>query len=173
MKIAITGYSGSGKSTLAARLGEHFACDVLHLDSIHFTRNWNERTDEEMIADVKPFMEKGNWIIEGNYSSILYQQRMEDATQIIILDFNRFSCLWRAYKRYRTYRGTTRPDVADGCSEKFDWEFIRWILRDGRSEKAKNRYRTLMKTYPHKTVVLKNQDQLDRFLADKLKSSDR
>ncbi|MFQ7175689.1 MAG: DNA topology modulation protein FlaR, partial [Streptococcus salivarius] len=32
MKIAIIGYSGSGKSTLANFLGQHYNCEVLHLD---------------------------------------------------------------------------------------------------------------------------------------------
>ena len=36
LKIAIIGYSGSGKSTLANFLGQHYNCEVLHLDKIHF-----------------------------------------------------------------------------------------------------------------------------------------
>ncbi|MHC3835481.1 GTPase, partial [Streptococcus thermophilus] len=48
MKIAIIGYSGSGKSTLANFLGQHYNCEVLHLDKIHFTSNWQERTVDEM-----------------------------------------------------------------------------------------------------------------------------
>jgi hypothetical protein len=27
------------------------------------------------------------------------------------------------------YRGETRPDLAPGCPEKFDWPFIMWIWR--------------------------------------------
>ena len=164
MKIAIIGYSGAGKSTLAKKLSHYYDCDVLHLDSIHFAPHWVERSDEEMVSDIKSFIKKENWIIEGNYSRILYTQRMEDADQIIFLNFNRFSCWWRAYKRYRTYKGTTRPDMAEGCCEKFDWEFTRWIFRDGRSKKAKTRYKNTVKTYPQKMVILKNQYQLNRFL---------
>lgn len=164
MKIAIIGYSGAGKSTLAHKLGAFYHCEVLHLDSVHFASDWAERTDDEMITDVRRFLEKENWIIDGNYSSILYQQRMDEADQIVIMKFNRFYCLWRAYKRYQTYRGRVRPDMADGCYEKFDWEFIRWILWEGRSGKARKRYQTVAADYAHKTIVLKNQTQLDRFL---------
>lgn len=164
MKIAIIGYSGAGKSTLAHKLGSDYSCEVLHLDSIHFAPDWTERTDEKMTADVRRFMAKENWIIDGNYSSILYQQRMDEADQIIILDFNRFRCLRRAYKRYQTYQGKVRPDMANGCFEKFDWEFVRWILWEGRSEKVQKRYKNIAACYPHKTTVLKNQAQLDRFL---------
>ena len=164
MKIAIIGYSGAGKSTLAKKLSHYYDCEVLHLDRIHFAPNWVERSDEEMVSDVRSFMEKENWIIEGNYSRVLYEKRMEEADQIIFLNFNRFSCLWRAYKRYRTYKGATRPDMANGCNEKFDWEFVCWILRGGRSRKAKSRYKKVAEIYWKKIVILKNQRKLDLFV---------
>ena len=65
LKIAIIGYSGSGKSTLANFLGQHYNCEVLHLDKIHFTSNWQERTDNEMADDMSKFMLQHDWIIEG------------------------------------------------------------------------------------------------------------
>lgn len=164
MKISIVGYSGSGKSTLAKKLGTFYDCDVLHLDSVHFGANWVEKSDEEMIAQVKPFLEKDNWVIDGNYSRILYRERMEQADRILILKFNRFASLWRAYKRYRTYKGTTRSDMAPGCNEKFDLEFVCWILWNGRSKKARDRYQGIATAYPEKTVIIKNQRQLDRFV---------
>ena len=68
LKIAIIGYSGSGKSTLANFLGQHYNCEVLHLDKIHFTSNWQERTVDEMTDDISTFMLQRDWIIEGNYS---------------------------------------------------------------------------------------------------------
>ena len=166
MKIAIIGYSGAGKSTLARELGGYYRCDVLHLDSVHFAADWVERSEEEMAADVRAFMEKESWVIEGNYSGVLYQRRMEEADQIIFLNFNRLSCLRRVYRRYRVYQGKTRPDMAAGCNEKLDRAFVCWILRDGRSRKAKERYRNVLKTYQQKTIMLRNQRELDRFLKD-------
>ncbi len=164
MKIAIIGYSGAGKSTLARILGEHYGCDVLHLDSIHFASDWVERTDGEMIADVKPFLQKPGWVIDGNYSRVMYKERMEEADKIIFLCFNRFTCLYRAYKRYCTYSGRTRPDMASGCEEKFDAKFIGWILWGGRSRRARARYKGVIEAYPQKAVVIKNQRELDRFI---------
>ena len=57
LKIAIIGYSGSGKSTLANFLGQHYNCEVLHLDKIHFTSNWQERTVDEMTAKLDAAIE--------------------------------------------------------------------------------------------------------------------
>lgn len=169
MKIAVIGYSGSGKSTLASRLAEYFGCEKLHLDMIHFSSGWIERSDEEMVRTVSDFMKKDNWVIEGNYSNILYTKRMEEADHIIILAFNRFCCLWRAFKRYWQYKGNVRPDVAAGCYEKFDLEFIRWILWEGRSKSIKQRYQRIAEKYPQKVIVLKNQAQLDNYLNEIIK----
>ena len=54
--------------------------------------------------------------------------------------------------------------MAAGCPERFDWEFIRWILWDGRTKNAKERYRNIRSTYPDKFITLKNQKELDSFL---------
>lgn len=164
MKIAIIGYSGSGKSTLARKLGQHYAVPVLHLDTVQFLPQWEERPTEEKKAIVRTFLDTHDaWVIDGNYSGLSYQQRMEEADQIILLLFGRFACLTRVFRRYRNYHSTTRPDVAEGCKEKLDWEFIKWVLWEGRSRRAKNRYQGILNAYPQKCVCIKNQRQLDCF----------
>ena len=89
---------------------------------------------------------------------------MAEADVIILLLFNRFLCLHRAYRRYIKYKNTTRPDMAKGCKEKFDWEFAKWILWDGRTKSAKERYKGLISKYGDKAVVIKNQKQLDAYI---------
>ena len=164
MKIAIIGYSGSGKSTLANFLGQHYDCEVLHLDKIHFTSNWQERTVDEMTDDISTFMLQSDWIIEGNYSACLYEERMREADCIVYFNFNRVNCLYRAFRRYLTYRGKTRPSMAEGCNEKFDFTFVKWILLDGRSQKYVERYNAVVKNYSDKTIILKNQRQLNHYM---------
>ncbi len=77
------------------------------------------------------------WVIDGNYSWCYYQERMQEADQIIFLNFLPLTCLFRAFKRYLKYRGKVRESMAADCPERFDWEFIRWILWDGRSKTQK------------------------------------
>lgn len=165
MKIAVIGYSGAGKSTLAARLGDMYGLPVLHLDSVHFLPNWEERELSEKRRIVADFM-SGNdgWIIDGNYSAQFRKERLEQADMIVLMLFDRFSCLWRVIKRYRRFRGKTRPDMGEGCIEKLDFEFIRWVLHDGRTKKKKADYKAICDNYPDKVTVLKNQRQLDEFL---------
>ena len=165
MKIAIVGYSGSGKSTLARKLGEIYCADVLHFDAVQFLPNWEVRAPEEKIRITENFMDThSSWVIDGNYSKLLYRRRMDEADQIILLLFNRFACFWRAFGRYLKYRKTTRPDMAEGCQEKFDFQFAKWILWEGRSKTAVARYKDLVSDYGEKAVVIKNQRQLDKFL---------
>ncbi len=162
MKIAIMGYSGSGKSTLARKLGEIYGADVLHFDTVHFLPDWKIRSKEEKERITEEFMNTHDaWVIDGNYSKLFYERRLEEADVIILLLFNRFSCLYRAVKRYRKYKNTTRPDMANGCNEKLDWKFIKWILHDGRTGKTKERYRNVTAKYPQKVSAVKNQRQLD------------
>ena len=162
MKIAIIGYSGSGKSTLARKLSEKYDIPVLHFDRVQFRPNWEIRPQPSKEIMTKTFLDlHDRWVIDGNYSKLSYERRMEEADVIILLLFNRWRCLYRVTKRYLTYKDKSRPDMADGCKEKLDWEFVKWILRDGRSKTARARYQGVISRYPDKTIVIKNQRQLD------------
>lgn len=164
MKIAIVGYSGAGKSTLARDLAKKYGVEPFHFDTVQFLPGWGIRDKEEKERMTASFMDThSGWVMDGNYTKLSYERRMEEADMIIIMAFNRFSCLLRAYKRYLTFRNNTRPDIADGCNEKFDWAFARWILWEGRSKKTRKKFHALREKYPEKCVVLKNQRQLDRF----------
>lgn len=165
MKIAVIGYSGSGKSTLARMLSQRHAVPCLHLDTVHHLPGWQSRSREESRMIVGKFLEENDgWVIDGNYSKLYYEDRMEQADQIVVLLFNRFACLTRVFRRFRKYRGTSRPDMTQGCQEKLDWEFVRWILKDGRGASARQRLRWVVEQYPRKVTVIRNQRQLDGFM---------
>ena len=118
-----------------------------------------------MLTEMKNFLTKHEaWVIDGNYSWCCYEERTLEADQIIFLNFSPLSCLFRAFKRYLTYRGKVRESMAAGCPERFNWEFIRWILWDGRSKSAKERYKGVQETYPEKIIVLRSQREIDNFL---------
>ena len=165
MKIAIIGYSGSGKSTLAAFLGKHHQIPVLHLDTVQFLPGWKERDRAEACGMVAEFMHQNPaWVIDGNYKTFCYEERMAEADQIIFMNFNRFACLIRALRRYFTYRHKTRASMAEGCNEKFDLPFFWWIFYESRTAPYRKRYRRVLNQYPEKSVVLKNKRQLTQFM---------
>lgn len=165
MKIAIIGYSGSGKSTLAQRLSDIYQADVLHFDTVRFLPDWQIRDIEDQKRITKNFLDTHeSWVIDGNYSTLFFEHRMQEADTIILLLFNRFSCLRRAYRRYLKYRNSTRPDMAEGCKEKFDLKFFKWILWNGRRKQAKDRYKNVISQHGEKAIVIRNQKQLDAYV---------
>lgn len=166
MKIVIMGYSGSGKSTLCRNLSELYQVPKLHLDSVQFLPDWEVRPDKDKQKMVAAFLDdhKDGWVIDGNYTKLSFERRTEEADIIIQLLFGRISCLLRCYKRFIIYRGKRRPDMAEGCNEKFDLEFVKWILWGGRTKTAKERYKGIQKQYPDKVVVIRNQRQLNDYV---------
>lgn len=164
MKVAVIGYSGAGKSTLAQALGTRLDCPVLHLDTVQFTPGWQERDRAEARAMVAAFMAQPGWIIDGNYHAFCHEQRMDEADVIIFLNFPRLICFYRALKRYHQYKGRTRASMAAGCPEKFDGEFIRWLLWEGRTKSRRESYREILRCYPHKTIVCRSRRAVRRYL---------
>ena len=165
MKIVIRGYSGSGKSTLARELGETYGVPVLHLDRVQWLPNWTERDDAEKRQIVKAFLDENeSWVIDGNYSGLYQERRLEEADLILLLLFPRLSCLYRVWRRKRQYRGQTRPDMGEGCQEKLDAAFLRWVLWEGRSRKIRQNYANIQKQYPEKTIVIRKQRELDGYI---------
>ena len=168
MKIAIIGYSGSGKSTLAEKLARHYSIPKLHMDTLQFQPGWQDSDRDWMHNEMKTFLVKNeNWVIDGNYSWCYYEERMEQADQIIFLNFSAWNCLLRAFKRYLKYRGKVRESMAKGCPEQFNWEFIRWILWDGRSSVHKEQYKQTCLDFAQKITIIHNQRELDQFLNQK------
>lgn len=158
MKIAVMGYSGSGKSTLAAKLAQYHSFPLLHLDKVHWLAGWKPRDLESQRDILQKFMEENSsWVIDGNYTKNHYDKRLEEADLVILMLFGRAACLAGAAKRRSKYNNRSRPDIAHGCEEKLDGEFIRWILFGSRNKKQRERYAEIVKKYPEKTVVIKNR----------------
>jgi adenylate kinase family enzyme len=69
---------------------------------------------------------KESWIIDGNYGGTL-DIRFLRADTVILLDYKRYVCLYRVIKRLIQNFGKKRIDMADGCKEKIDFAFLKWI----------------------------------------------
>ena len=165
MKIAIIGYSGSGKSTLARTLGACYGAPVLHLDKVQFVPGWQLRDREEAQGLVAAFMRQDSWVIDGNYAAFFQEERLAAADRIVFMDFPRLACFFRALKRYCKHRNGTRADMAEGCIEKMDAEFVWWLLFSGRTRRRRAHFAGIVERYGDKTAVLKNKRQLDAFVA--------
>ncbi|KAB8286603.1 DNA topology modulation protein FlaR [Bifidobacterium avesanii] len=169
MKIAILGLTGSGKSTLARQLAKASRLPLLHLDTVQFLPGWHNRPINDQHAMVRAFLDDHqSWVIDGNYTNLYYRERLDDADLIVVMLFNRFARLHRTLRRLRAYRGQSRPSMTAGCEERMNADFVWWILHRGCDAKHMLEYRTVTERYAGKTVVLRNQRQLDRFTASQI-----
>ncbi len=116
-KIAIIGSPGAGKSTFARQLGESFNIEIIHLDRYFWQSDWREKPRDARIEILKDFVRKEQWIIEGTYLGAS-EPRLNAADTIIFLDIPPWLCLHRIIQRHNTYRGQSRPDLPEGCTDK-------------------------------------------------------
>lgn len=135
-RILVIGNSGGGKSTLARQLGAKLGLPVIHLDVLFWKPGWVESDRDDYRARVIAALAAPAWICDGNFTST-FGLRMALSDTIIWIDRPRLLCLFRAIKRAITYRGGGRPDMAEGCDEKIDFEFYRFILTYDRKIRPK------------------------------------
>ena len=100
--------------------------------------------------------------MDGNFDRTM-EVRITRCDTIIYLDFNRITCLLGVLKRVITTYGKVRPDMGEGCPERFDWDFLKWVWNFNKKKREKN-YRLLNETKHAETIVLKNRRMVKRFL---------
>ena len=160
-RIIIIGSSGGGKSTLARQLGDITGLPVIHLDNVFWNPNWVETPKDIWLEKVTELLKGEQWIIDGNYGGTM-KLRAEAADTIIYLDFKRYICLYRVLKRRIQNQGKTRPDMCEGCKEKIDLEFIRWVWT---YPKKKPGVEKLLASLEDKNIiVLRSKKEVDGFI---------
>lgn len=162
-RIAIIGCGGAGKSTLSRELGEILNLPVYHLDSFFWNPGWAPTPSKQWMSIQEELASRDEWIIDGNYRSTL-DIRLSKADTIIFLDYPTYICLFRVIKRRIKYNRKTRPDLAEGCVETLDFEFIKWILKFRRNKRPDiinkiNNYRDKKDIY-----IIKSPRELGDFI---------
>lgn len=125
-RVAVIGCGGSGKSTMSRKLGEITNLPVYHLDALHFEPGWVAMPKDRWVQLQQQIIQEDKWIIDGNYGRTI-DIRMNEADTIIFFDLPRWITLYRVIKRRMMYHGRTRPDLREGCPERLDWKFLRWV----------------------------------------------
>ncbi|MFC5694776.1 topology modulation protein [Pseudomonas sp. GCM10022186] len=125
-RVLVIGSGGAGKSTFSRRLGQRLGLPVVHLDAHYWRAGWVEPAREEWTLAVARLLEREHWVIDGNYSGTL-PARLAACDTVVFLDLPRWLCLWRVCWRALSHRGRTRPDMADGCPERLEPAFLRWV----------------------------------------------
>ena len=165
-KIMIIGSGGSGKSTLAKELGKVKNLPVIHLDKNFWNSGWIKTPREEWIKKQQQLFSGNAWIADGNYTGTL-AIRLEKADTVLFLDMRRSLCLYRAIKRWLQNIGKTREDMAEGCPEKIDLEFLLWIWNYKRDTLPEIQQK--ITESKKDCIILKSRKDVKRFLTEQNK----
>lgn len=162
-RIMIIGCGGAGKSTLARQLGEKTGLPVVHLDKLFWKPGWVSLSQEEFDLVHQEAISRERWIIDGNFDRTI-PQRLSRCDTVLYLDFSRWACVMGVAKRVLTTYGTVREDMGEGCPERFDLEFLKWVWDFNKNKRQKN-YRLLEEAEGVEVTILKNRREVKRFLA--------
>lgn len=89
-------------------------------------------------------------------------ERLPHADTVIYLDYPISLCVTRLLRRIWTYRGRTRPDMTEGCPERFDLGFLFYLIRWNSGPRL--RLEAKLKGHEAKVIRLKSPDALARWL---------
>ncbi len=128
-KIMIFGNSGTGKTTLARMLADKLGMDALHLDTVYWRKNWETVGKNAFDRQVRTYMMKHpRFIMDGNYTgSRTFLERIRLADTIIMLSYPTKDAIHGVLERGKQYKHRYRSDMASGCVEELDQEFLKYV----------------------------------------------
>ncbi|MFB9267369.1 DNA topology modulation protein [Bradyrhizobium erythrophlei] len=127
-RVLVMGSSGSGKSTFARRLSDITGIPTVSIDAIFWKPGWIESETEEFRSRMTEAALQPKWIMDGNYTRTgAGELRRELSDTIIWFDLPRAACMLGILGRIARTYGRVRPEMAEGCPEKIDLEFFRYV----------------------------------------------
>jgi adenylate kinase family enzyme len=160
-RVLVIGSPGAGKSTLATAIAERSGLPLIHLDRHHWRSGWVEADKAEWEPQVAALIAGERWVIDGNYGGTL-AARLARADTAIWLDFPVWLCVARVFRRAVQYRGKTRPDMAEGCPEQLNWEFLAYTARFPWT--GRKRILAKLPAFTGRLVHLRRPSEAERFL---------
>lgn len=160
-RVLIIGPCGAGKSTLARALGPKLGLPVFHMDQLNWKPGWIESSKDEIREKLSAITATDRWLIDGTYGGTL-DARLQWADLVLYLDYPIRLCFARLMRRIWTYRGRARPDMTDGCPERFDLPFLWYLLCWNSGPKL--RLEARIRGYEAKVIRLKSPEALDQWM---------
>ena len=120
-RVAVVGSGGAGKSALARQIGAITGLPVIHLDHHYWGPGWVPTPNAIWVEHQRALLEGPRWVVNGNYGGTLELRRDP-----------------RRHHRVpgpapaglpvtRDAPGAVPILQAEGCPQKVDREFLRWI----------------------------------------------
>ncbi|HEY0122778.1 MAG TPA: AAA family ATPase [Rhizobium sp.] len=126
-RILVIGCSGGGKSTLSQKICARLDLPYVSMDREFFwLPGWVKRDKAEERALIAAKVAEERWLIDGTAPSS-FDLRLPRTELVLWVRMPRWLCMWGALSRAVRWLGRSRPDMAPGCPERIDWEFLRYI----------------------------------------------
>ena len=161
-RVMIIGPCGAGKSTVSHVLAARLNLPLVHMDQLNWQPGWVDAGNDRLRGLLAVEVAEDRWLIEGNYASTM-DMRLKRADTIVYLDYPLPLCLWRLVKRIVTTYGRNRPDMAEDCPERFDAEFLLYVIRWNRG--PRQRTEALLRCLEERVIRLKKPRALAEWLA--------
>ncbi|WP_050385338.1 DNA topology modulation protein [Bradyrhizobium pachyrhizi] len=137
-RVLVMGSSGSGKSTFARRLSAMTGIRTVSIDALFWKPGWVESGRDEFERRMTEAAREPHWIMDGNYMRHgAGELRRELSDTIIWFDLPRSTCMLGIFRRIAGSYGQARPEMAEGCPEKIDLEFFRYVWTYRRQQRPK------------------------------------
>ena len=137
-RVMVMGSSGSGKSTFARRLSEMIGAPFVSLDALYWKPGWVASDNAEFGELVADIARQPRWVMDGNYTRHgAGELRRQTSDTVIWFDLPRRTCMLGIIRRIAGSYGKVRPEMAEGCPERLDYEFFRYVWSYRRQQRPK------------------------------------
>ena len=127
-RVMVMGSSGSGKSTFARRLSVIADLPFVSLDALYWKPGWVASDNADFDARVAEVVRQPRWVMDGNYTRYgAGELRRQVSDTLIWFDLPRRTCMLGIFTRIASSYGRVRPEMAEGCPERIDFEFFRYV----------------------------------------------
>lgn len=160
----VIGCCGAGKSTFSKKLHDITGLNLVHLDQLYWLPNWTEPPKDKWAEIVARASDEESWIMDGNYGGTM-NIRLARADTVIYLDYPTTRCLWRITKRIIKYHGERRPDMPEGCNERFDLDFYHYVATYNLLRRKRLLQMVKDMSSEKSVKILRNDREVDAYLS--------
>lgn len=108
------------------------------LDALYWKPGWVASDDGEFERRATEVVRQPQWVIDGNFIRFgAGELRRQLSDTVIWFDLPRRTCMLGVLSRIASSYGRVRPEMTEGCPEKIDFEFFRYVWTYRRQQRPK------------------------------------